>query len=62
MVVVNSEKLNWSVLKKVVGSAKLRESDILPICSKTPAPQFQPIDRKKIKGKIVEDNSWDRAA
>ena len=30
--------------------------------TKTPASQYQPIDRKKRKGKIVEDNSRDRAA
>ena len=29
---------------------------------KTPAPQYQPIDRKKRKGKIVEDYNRDRAA
>ena len=29
---------------------------------KTPAPQYQPIDRKNRKGKRVEDNSRDRAA
>ena len=28
----------------------------------TPAPQYQPIDRKKRKGKRVEDYSRDRAA
>ena len=44
-----------------VGSARLRESDIHPISPKTPAPQYQPIDRKKRKGKIVEDYSRDRA-
>ena len=44
-----------------VGSARLRESDIHPISPKTPAPQYQSIDRKKIKGKIVEDYSRDRA-
>ena len=47
---------------KNVGSARLRESDIQPISPKTPAPQYQPIDRKKRKAKIVEDNSKDRAA
>ena len=41
---------------------RLRESDIHPIIPKTPAPQYQPIDRKKRKGKIVEDYSKDRAA
>ena len=29
---------------------------------KTPAPQYQPIDRKKRKGKIAEDYNRDRAA
>ena len=38
----------------------LRESDIHPISPKTPAPQYQPIDRKKRKEKI-EDYSRDRA-
>ena len=38
-----------------VGSARLRVSDIHPISPKTSAPQFQPIDRKKRKGKRVED-------
>ena len=51
-----------SLLLKVVGRAKLRESDIHPISPKTPAQQCQPIDRKKRKGKIVEDYSRDRAA
>ena len=32
----------------------LRESDIHPISPKTPAPQYQPIDRKKRKGKRVD--------
>ena len=50
------------LLLKEVGSARLRESDIHSISSKTPAPQYQPIDRKKRKGKIVEDYSRDRAA
>ena len=50
------------LLLKKVGSARLRESDIHPISSKTSAPQYQPIDRKKRKGKIVEDYSRYRAA
>ena len=49
------------LLKKVSG-ARLRESDIHPISPKTSAPQYQPIDRKKRKGKRVEDYSRDRAA
>ena len=40
----------------------LRESDIHPISPKTPASQYQPIDKKKRKGKRVEDYSRDRAA
>ena len=35
------------LLFKKVGSARLRESGIHPISPKTPAPQYQPIDRKK---------------
>ena len=50
------------LLLKEVGSARLRESDVHPISLKTPAPQYQPIDRKKRKGKRVEDYSMDRAA
>ena len=41
---------------------KVGESDIHPISPKTPAPQYQPIDRKKRNGKKVEDYSRDRAA
>ena len=51
-----------SLLLKKVSSARLGESDIHPISSKTPAPQCQPIDRKKRMGKRVEDYSRDRAA
>ena len=47
------------LLLKKVGSAKLRESDVHPISPKTLAPQYQPIDRKKRKGKGVEDYSRD---
>ena len=50
------------LLLKKVGSARLRESDIHPISPKTPAPQYQPIDRKNSKGYRVEDYSRDRAA
>ena len=50
------------LLLKNVGSARLGESDIHPISPQTPAPQYQPIDRKKRKGKRVEDYSRDRAA
>ena len=46
------------LLVKEVG----RESDIHSISPKTPAPQYQPIERKKRKGIIVEDYSKDRAA
>ena len=50
------------LLLKKVGSARLRESDIHPMSPKTPAPQYQPIDRKKRKGKRVEDYSRDKAS
>ena len=50
------------LLFKKVSSASLGESDIHPFRPKTPAPQYQPIDRKKRKGKRVEDYSRDRAA
>ena len=50
------------LLLKKVSSARLGESDIYHISQKTPAPQYQPIDRKKRKGKRVEDYSMDRAA
>ena len=50
------------LLLKKVSSARQGESDIHPIGPKTPAPQYQPIDRKKRKGKRVEDYSRDRAA
>ena len=50
------------IIKKRVGSARLRESDIHPISPKTPAPQYQPRDRKRRKGKRVEHYSRDRAA
>ena len=39
------------LLLKKVSSEKLRESDIHPVSPKTPAPQYQPIDRKKRKEK-----------
>ena len=54
-------KLLLLLLKKV-SSARLGESNIHPISPKTPAPQYRPIDRKKRKGKRVEDYSRDRAA
>ena len=50
------------LLLKMVSSARLGESDIHPISPKTPAPQYQPIDRKKRRGKRVEDYSRDRPA
>ena len=50
------------LLFKKVGSARLRESDVHAISPKTPAPQYQPIDRKMRKVKRVEDYSRDRAA
>ena len=40
-------------------SARLRERDIHPLSQKTPAPQYQPIDKEKRNGKIIEDCSRD---
>ena len=54
--------LSLLLLLKKVGSAMLRESDIHLISPKTPPRQYQPIDRKKRKGKRVEDYSTHRAA
>ena len=50
------------IIKKGRQCKAERESDIHRISPKTPAPQYQPIDRKKRKGKRVEDYSRDRAA
>ena len=52
------------LLLKNVGSERSRESEIHPISPKTstPQPHNPPIDRKKRKGKRVEDNSRDSAA
>ena len=53
------------LLLKEVGSARLREIDIHPISMKTPAPQYEIIDRKKRKEKKAEDNKsllWPRAS
>ena len=50
------------LLLKNVSNAWLEESDLHPISPKTPAPQYQTIDRKMRKGKRVEDYSRDRAA
>ena len=49
----------WAILLllKKLGSARLGERGIHPISPKTPAPQYQPIDRKKRNGKRVEDYS-----
>ena len=49
------------LLKKDGSALSERESDIHPISPKTAAPQYQPVDRKKRKGKIVDDYSRDRA-
>ena len=50
------------LLLKEVGSATLRESDIHRLSPKRSASQYQPRDKNKRKGKIVEDNSGDNAA
>ena len=41
--------------------AEIESYTVHPISPKTPASQYQPIDRKKRKGKIVEDYCRDRA-
>ena len=43
------------LLLNKIGSATLRESGKHPISLKTPAPLYQPIDKKKRKGKKVEN-------
>ena len=55
-------KMLLLLLLKKVGIVRLRESDVHPISPKTPTPKYQPIDRKKRKGRGVEDYSRDRAA
>ena len=42
------------LLLSKVGSARLRESDVHLVSPKTPAPQYQPMDRKKRKGENSE--------
>ena len=39
------------IIIRRVGNARLRESNVHPLSLKIPAPQYQPIDRKKRKGK-----------
>ena len=46
----------------MVGGAWLGESDLLHISPKTPVPQYQPINRKMRKGKIIEDKNGAIAA
>ena len=58
----DAQQVYYYYKKRSAVQARLRESDIHPISPKTPAPQYQPINRKKRKGKIVEDYSRDRAA
>ena len=43
------------LLLREVGNARLGESDFHPIRPKTPAPQYQPIERKKRMGNSMED-------
>ena len=50
------------IIKKGWQCKAERESDIHPISPKTPAPQYQPIDRKKRKEKRIEDYGKDREA
>ena len=46
------------LLLKKVGSAKLRENDIHPISPKTPAIQYQTIDRKKRNAISCNEIQW----
>ena len=71
LIFINISKTNYLLINhlillllllKKVGSARLREFLVHPISPKTPAQQYQPIDRKKIKRKRAEDYSRDRAA
>ena len=55
-------RIYYYYYEKKVGSARLRESGIHLISPNTPAPQYQPINRKKRKGIKVEDYSRDGAA
>ena len=50
------------LLLKKLGIERLRESGIHHISPKNSAPQYQPINRKKRKGKRLEDYSRDRSA
>ena len=50
------------IIKKGRQCKAERETDVHHISPKTPAPQYQPIDKKKRKGKRVEDYSRNRAA
>ena len=62
-VIVGATACCWRIIViiKRGGSARLRESDIHPISPKSPAPQYQPIDRNKRKNSRI-DYSRDRAA
>ena len=51
--VIYTSSLLLLLLLKTVSSSRLGESDIHPISPTTPAPQYQPIDRKKRKGERV---------
>ena len=54
---------NYYYLKmSAVKSCERVVYSVHPIGPKSPVPQYQPIDRKKRKGKKVEDYSRDRAA
>ena len=54
--------VNFIIIKKCRQCKAEREIDVHPISPKTAAPQYQPTDRKKRKGKGVEDYTRDRAA
>ena len=48
------------LLLKEVGNARLGGSDLHPVCRKTPAPQYKPIEKLKRNFKIWK-TKWERA-
>ena len=59
LIIFNKGNMHNILLLKEIDCARLRESDIHTINPKNPAPQYQSIDTKKRKEKIVEDYSRD---
>ena len=63
-VMYTHNKINFIIIIIIIKKDRQckAESDVHPISPKTPAPQYQPIDSNKRKGKREEDYSMDRAA